>query len=89
MVEGNGSLTYQRTIMGVNVKYAFKDLKFEPYQTYEEIPLEIKEYVLTVAGFKEQPIEILPLWEINEYFTGMYEHEKQKLREEWEDGWVS
>lgn len=69
-------------------KYAFKDLDFAPYQCYEDIPLEVKEYVLTVAGFKGQTIEILPLWEINEYFTGLYEFEKQKLREEYQDGWV-
>lgn len=70
------------------MKFAFKELIFKPYESYEEIPLEIKEYVLTVAGFKEQPIEILPLWEINDYFVGMYEHEKRKIAEEWEDGWV-
>ena len=73
------------------MKYAFEDLVFKPFGSYEEIPAETKDYVLTVAGFKDQPIEILPLWEINDYFTGLYEHEKQKLREEWDewdDGWV-
>jgi hypothetical protein len=74
--------------MGAGMKYAFEDLEFALYQCYEDIPLEVKEYVLTVAGFKGQAIEILPLWEINDYFVGLYEYEKQKLREEYQDGWV-
>jgi hypothetical protein len=62
--------------------------KFQSFQTYEEIPVEIKEYVLTVAGFAGQDIEILPLWEINEFLTGLKDFERERVKAEWEDGWV-
>lgn len=62
--------------------------KFQPFENYEEIPVEIKEYVLTVAGFPGAEIEMFPLWEINEFFIGLKEFEREKIKAEWEDGWV-
>jgi hypothetical protein len=62
--------------------------KFQGFESYEEIPVDIKEYVLTVAGFSGQPIEILPLWEINDFFMGLKDFERERVKAEWEDGWV-
>lgn len=62
--------------------------KFQEFQSYAEIPVEIKEYVLTVAGFAGENIEILPLWEINDFLMGLKDFEREKIKAEYEDGWV-
>jgi len=56
------------------------------FLTYAEIPYFEKEYILTVANVKN--IEELPLEDINGMFEGFAEYEKQKVNEEYEDGWV-
>lgn len=52
---------------------------------YEEIPEVTKEYILMVSY--AQKIEDIPLSDINSFFHGMIEHEKQKY-DEWQGGWV-
>lgn len=59
--------------------------EFIPYKTYEEIPVLVSEYVLTVADKKH--IMSIPLNEINEFLRDLTEYLNQKVEEELE-GWV-
>ena len=62
--------------------------KFQGFETYAEIPDNIQEYILGVAGFAGQDIQILPLWEINDFLMGLKDFEREKIKAEYEDGWV-
>jgi hypothetical protein len=55
------------------------------YQTYDEIPALMREYVLTVADRKV--IEEIPLEEINMFLQGLHQYYKNK-EETYEDGWA-
>ena len=63
----------------------FAEMKAAPFETYADIPILIKEYIVYVAG--EAEIENIPLDDINGFMLMLYDAEKRK-REEWEDGWV-
>ena len=56
-----------------------------PFRTYEEIPLLIREYVLTVAD--EKSIMDIPLEDINSFIDGLHKYYETKPETE-EDGWV-
>ena len=56
-----------------------------PFKTYEEIPVLIREYVLTVAD--EKSIMDIPLEDINAFLSELHEHYKTE-REEYSEGWV-
>ena len=56
-----------------------------PFRTYEEIPLLIREYVLTVAD--EKSIMNIPLEDINTFIDGLHQYYETKPELE-EDGWV-
>lgn len=43
------------------------------YKTYDEIPLLIKDYILTVSNNKD--IMKVPLDDINSFLTGLMEHD--------------
>jgi len=55
------------------------------YQSYEEIPVLIREYVLTVAD--EKRIMDIPLEDINSFLDGLHVYYETKPELE-EDGWV-
>lgn len=57
----------------------------KPYQSYEEIPVLIREYMLTVA--EKRTIMEIPLEEINSFLGGLHEYYKDK-KEEFSEGWV-
>jgi hypothetical protein len=50
-----------------------------PYKEYAEIPLLIKEYVLTVSNGKR--IEDIPLDEINGFLAGLEQHYSKRPEE--------
>ena len=54
------------------------------YKTYDEIPLLIKEYIVTVAEAKT--IQEIPLVDINDFLTGLQEYDK--ITVENDGGWV-
>ena len=54
------------------------------YKTYEEIPIPIKEYIVTVAEAKT--IQEIPLVDINEFLTGLQEYDKITMEND--GGWV-
>ena len=56
-----------------------------PFRTYEEIPLLIREYVLTVAD--EKSIMDIPLEDINSFIDGLHKY-YENVPETEEDGWV-
>lgn len=57
----------------------------KPYQSYAEIPVLIRDYILTVA--EEKSIMDVPLEDINSFLSGLHEHYKTE-REEYSEGWV-
>ncbi len=57
----------------------------KPYRAYEEIPVLVREYILTVAN--EKRIMDIPLEDINSYLDGLHEHYKNE-QEEYSEGWV-
>lgn len=56
------------------------------YKTYAEIPVLVKEYIMTVADTKD--IKELQLEDINSFLTGLEEYDKMVLSEYDEGGWV-
>ena len=56
------------------------------FYSYEEIPEVTQEYIVTLADAKS--IYDVSLLEINEFFSGLYEHEKKKAMEDFEGGWA-
>ena len=56
-----------------------------PFRTYDEIPVLIREYVLTVAD--EKSIMDIPLEDINTFIDGLHQYYETKSELE-EDGWV-
>jgi len=52
---------------------------------YEEIPVLVKDYILSVAD--ADCIEQIPLHDINSFLYGQMMFEKERF-EEYEDGWV-
>lgn len=56
-----------------------------PFRTYEEIPLLIRDYVLTVAD--EKSIMDIPLEDINSFIDGLHRYYETE-REEHTEGWV-
>ena len=60
---------------------------YKAYRDYDEIPVLVKDYILTVADANQ--IEQIPLEEINSFLSGLteYYHRRDHIKE-WEDGWV-
>ena len=56
-----------------------------PFKTYEEIPVLIREYVLTVAD--EKSIMEIPLEDINSFIDGLRRYYETE-QEEHTEGWV-
>ena len=56
-----------------------------PFKTYEEIPVLIREYVLTVAD--EKSIMDIPLEDINSFIDGLHQYYETE-QEEHTEGWV-
>ena len=56
-----------------------------PFRTYEDIPMLIRDYVLTVAD--EKSIMDIPLEDINSFIDGLHQYYETKPELE-EDGWV-
>ena len=56
------------------------------FYAYEEIPLDTQQYIMELANASE--ITQVALWEINDYFHDLYEHEKLKAEDDWSGGWV-
>lgn len=56
-----------------------------PFRTYEEIPVLIRDYVLTVADKKY--IMDIPLEDINTFIDGLHQY-YETVPETEEDGWV-
>jgi hypothetical protein len=56
------------------------------FYSYEEIPEVTQEYIVTLAD--AESIYDVSLLEINEFFSGLYEHEKKKAMEDFEGGWA-
>jgi hypothetical protein len=54
------------------------------YKTYDEIPVMVKEYIVTVAQAKT--IQEVPLSDINSFLTGLQEYDK--MTAENDGGWV-
>ena len=54
------------------------------YKTYEEIPVIIREYIITVANAKT--IQEIPLEDINGFLTGLQEYDKMVAEND--GGWV-
>ncbi len=57
----------------------------KPYETYAEIPVLMRDYLLTVAEKKN--IMDIPLEDINGYIRGLDEYYKWR-DEEYFEGWV-
>lgn len=57
----------------------------KPYREYEEIPVLIRDYILTVA--EKRSIMDIPLEDINSYLDGLHEYYKTQ-NEEYSEGWV-
>jgi hypothetical protein len=57
----------------------------KPYRTYEEIPLMMREYILTVA--EEKSIMDISLEDINSFLDGLHAY-YQTQKEEYSEGWV-
>ena len=57
----------------------------KPYETYAEIPVLMRDYLLTVAEKKN--IMDIPLEDINGYLRGLDEYYKWR-DEEYFEGWV-
>lgn len=55
------------------------------YQTYDEIPLLMREYILTVA--EEKTIMDVPLEDINSFLEGLHSYYATQ-KEEYSEGWV-
>lgn len=56
-----------------------------PFRTYDEIPVLIREYVLTVAD--EKSIMDIPLEDINTFIDGLHRYYETE-QEEHTEGWV-
>ena len=56
------------------------------FYSYEEIPEVTQEYIVSLAD--AESIYDVSLLEINEFFSGLYEHEKKKAMEDFEGGWA-
>ncbi len=56
-----------------------------PFRTYEDIPVLIRDYVLSVAD--EKTIMDIPLEDINSFIDGLHQYYETKPELE-EDGWV-
>ena len=54
------------------------------YKTYDEIPVMVKEYIVTVAQAKT--IQEVPLADINSFLTGLQEYDKITMEND--GGWV-
>ena len=64
------------------------------FQTYDEIPLDVKDYIMNISGVED--IREIELQEINDFFAGLNAFEKQMFEQfrderkaEWDDGWVT
>ncbi len=57
----------------------------KPYETYAEIPVLMRDYLLTVA--EKRNIMDIPLEDINGYLRGLDEYYKWR-DEEYFEGWV-
>lgn len=57
----------------------------KPYRAYEEIPVLMREYILTVA--EEKSIMDIPLEDINSFLDGLHTY-YSKQKEEFSEGWV-
>ena len=55
------------------------------YQTYDEIPPLMREYILTVA--EEKTIMNIPLEDINSFLDGLHAYYATQ-KEEYSEGWV-
>lgn len=55
------------------------------YQTYNEIPLLMREYLLTVA--EKRDIMEIPIEDINSYLEGLHSYYTTQ-KEEYSEGWV-
>lgn len=55
------------------------------YQTYDEIPLLMRDYILTVA--EEKTIMDVPLEDINSFLEGLHSYYATQ-KEEYSEGWV-
>jgi len=55
------------------------------YQTYDEIPLLMRDYILTVA--EEKTIMDIPLEDINSFLEGLHSYYATQ-KEEYSEGWV-
>lgn len=56
-----------------------------PFRTYEEIPILIRDYVLTVAD--EKRIMDIPLEDINSFIDGLHAYYSTQ-KEEYSEGWI-
>ena len=52
---------------------------------YEEIPVLVKDYILSVAD--ADSIEQIPLQDINSFIYEQMQHGKEAY-DDWDDGWV-
>ena len=57
----------------------------KPYQSYAEIPVLIRDYILTVA--EEKRIMDVPLEDINSFLEGLHSYYATQ-KEEYSEGWV-
>lgn len=57
----------------------------KPYQTYAEIPVTVREYLLTVA--EEKCIMNMSLEDINSYLDGLHAYYATQ-KEEYSEGWI-
>lgn len=56
------------------------------YKTYAEIPLVMKQYMITVANVKD--VMEIPLGDINIYLDGLNDYYKKSVYHKYDDGWV-